>query len=73
MKRSKPLGSGRKKLVPAVKARCICLTDEQVRLLRMWGRGDVSAGLRWLIEAAAPMIFRVSNTEEKNIIPKEEG
>lgn len=51
-------GAGRKRNNPPTKARCIHLTDEQVRLLRMWGHGDVSAGLRWLIDVAAPMIRR---------------
>lgn len=49
---------GRKKNFPPTKARCVYLTDAQVRLLRMWGRGDVSAGLRWLIDAAAPAVRR---------------
>lgn len=46
---------------PPTKPRCIRLTDEQVKLLRMWGKGDVSAGLRWLINAAAPMIVRADS------------
>jgi hypothetical protein len=36
--------------------RCVYLTDEQVKLLRMWGRGDVSAGLRWLIDQSKLLI-----------------
>lgn len=51
-------GAGRKKSDPPTRARCVYLTDKQVKLLRMWGRGDVSAGLRWLIEAASPLITR---------------
>ena len=43
---------------PPVKRRCVTLTDEQVKLLRMWGRGDVSAGLRWLVDTVAPLIRR---------------
>lgn len=53
-----PAKRGRKRNNPPCKARCICLTDEQVKLLRMWGRGDVSAGLRWLIESAKSMVRR---------------
>lgn len=36
----------------------LSLTEEHKRLLRMWGRGDLSAGLRWLIDVAAPLIRR---------------
>jgi hypothetical protein len=43
---------------PPLKKRCVRLTDEQVRMLRAWGRGDMSAGLRWIIEAAAPLVHR---------------
>jgi hypothetical protein len=53
---------GRKPINPPVRARCVNLTDEQVKLLRMWGRGDVSAGLRWLIDTATPMIRRITPT-----------
>ncbi len=49
---------GRKAIDPPVKQRCVRLSDAQVKLLRMWGRGDLSAGLRWLIETAAPMICK---------------
>ena len=41
-----------------LKPRCIKLSDEHCKLLRMWGRGNLSAGLRWLIEVAAPMVFK---------------
>ena len=58
----KRAGTGRKRLNPPAKARCVYLTDEQTKLLRMWGHGDVSAGLRWLIKAAAPLIHRVEST-----------
>ncbi len=55
---------GRPRHDPPLKKICIRMTDEQVKLLRMWGRGDVSAGLRWLIEAAAPMIRKVGEKME---------
>lgn len=48
----KRAGAGRKPHSPLLKERKIRLTDEQVALLRKWGRGDVAAGLRWLIEQA---------------------
>ena len=54
-------GAGRKRNDPPTKGRCIYLTDEQVKLLRMWGRGDVSAGLRWLIDTAKTMIVKPSD------------
>ena len=53
---------GRKPNNPPTKARCVHLTDNQVKLLRQWGRGDVSAGLRWLIETAALMVRRAEIT-----------
>lgn len=56
-------GAGRRKHVPPLKKRCVNLTDEQCKLLRMWGRGDLSAGLRWLIAAAAPLIKRRSELD----------
>lgn len=55
-------GGGRKAHIPPVKRRCVYMTDEQTKLLRVWGRGDVSAGLRWLIDNAAPLIHRPTNT-----------
>ena len=51
---------GRKPSDPPLKRRCVNIGDAQLKLLRLWGRGDVSAGLRWLIEAAAPLISKVS-------------
>lgn len=50
----------RRKHVPPLKRRHVNLTDEQTRLLRAWGRGDVSAGLRWLIDAAAPLVVKIT-------------
>jgi hypothetical protein len=47
---------GRPAHVPPLKRICVHLTDEQMRLLRMWGRGDLAAGLRWLIDVAAPHV-----------------
>lgn len=51
-------GAGRKKHVPPLKNRMVMLTDEQCRLLRMWGRGSVSAGLRWLIDQAKDVVYK---------------
>ncbi len=49
MARGKKTG-GRVKSNPPLKKICVNLTEEQCALLRKWGRGDLSAGLRWAIE-----------------------
>lgn len=49
-------GAGRKRNNPPCKVRCVYITEAHVKLLRMWGRGDVSAGLRWLIENASLLV-----------------
>ena len=54
-------GSGRKRHVPLLKKRCFNLTDEQMAVLYKWGRGDASAGLRWLITTAIPLIHHISS------------
>lgn len=41
--------------------RCVYLTDDQARLLRRWGRGDASAGLRWLIDSAATRLVKTDD------------
>lgn len=56
-------GAGRKRNNPPTKRRNITLTDDQIKLLRMWGRGDASAGLRWLIDTAAPLIRKLDDTD----------
>lgn len=52
----KRVGAGRKPHVPPLRNTCIHLTEAQMKLLRMWGRGDMSAGLRWLIDQAATVV-----------------
>ena len=54
---------GRRKHVPPLKKRCVSITDEQAALLRKWGRGDLSAGLRWLVDAAANLVLRREDLE----------
>lgn len=56
--RPKPKGSGRKKHVPPLLKKSFSVTEAQVKLLRMWGRGDASAGLRWLIDQATLVVRR---------------
>lgn len=54
----KRAGAGHRHHVPPLKNTHVRLTEEQRRLLRMWGRGDLAAGLRWLIDTVAPMVHR---------------
>ncbi len=49
-------GAGRKRHIPPLKNKCVRLTEEQESMLRKWGRGDVSAGLRWLIDQAKHLV-----------------
>ena len=44
LKRKRAHGGGRKKHVPPLKKRLVTLTEDQAKLVRMWGRGDLSAG-----------------------------
>ena len=57
-------GSGRPAHVPPIRPHLFRITDAQARLLRAWGRGDMAAGLRWLIDAAAPLIVRAPREGE---------
>lgn len=56
---------GRKPNNPPTKMRCVYLTDEQARLLRKWGRGDLSKALRWLIDEAARMVVKADEMGDK--------
>lgn len=52
-------GSGRKPIYgEPIVPYSVRITRGQAELLSMWGGGDVSAGLRWLIAAAQPMVCR---------------
>lgn len=57
-------GAGRKPLydTPLIEM-TILVTDEHAKLLRRYGRGNLSAGIRWLIEASAPLIRKVGEDE----------
>lgn len=48
--------AGRRRHVPPLRKTLVALTDEQMKLLRKWGRGNLSAGLRWLISQAALIV-----------------
>ncbi len=54
---------GRQKHNPPLKKRLLSITEEQAKLLRMWGRGDMSAGLRWLISQAAEVVYKPREDE----------
>ena len=43
-----------------LKPRCVYITDQQAKLLRMWGHGDMSAGLRWLIDSAELLVHKIT-------------
>lgn len=57
-------GAGRKKHVPPLKRYGVTLTEEQAKLIRKWGGGDLSAGLRWLINVAELYVKKVANRGE---------
>jgi hypothetical protein len=57
MKGGKRTGAGRKRNDPPTKAHCLSITEEQAKLLRRWGKGDMSAGLRWLIDMGLLLII----------------
>lgn len=61
----KRVGAGRRPHDPPLRTRHVNITDEQVKMLRQWGRGDVSAGLRWLIEQAKHVVRKVEKSDEK--------
>lgn len=52
----KRLGSGRKKLSEQTYSYTVHLTPDHASLLKRWGNGNVSAGLRWLIDAASVLV-----------------
>ncbi|MDE2237966.1 MAG: hypothetical protein KGK30_08770 [Elusimicrobia bacterium] len=63
-------GAGRKKLPGDMLNRNVRLMAEQARLLRLWGDGNLSAGLRWIIDVAAPLVRRA---EDGPVPPRSSG
>ena len=57
----------RRKHIPPLKKRCVNLTDDQAALVRKWGRGDLSAGLRWLIDSAAALILKRDEVDQIDV------
>ena len=43
------------------------MTDDQAALVRKWGRGDLSAGLRWLIDSAAALILKRDEVDQIDV------
>lgn len=52
---------GSNKHIPPLKKRLVSMTDEQAKLLRMWGKGDLSAGLRWLVDQCRYLVRKVDD------------
>lgn len=51
-------GAGRPRHHPPLIRIRAYITEEQAKLLREWGRGDLSAGLRWVVGEAAKMVVK---------------
>ena len=52
----KRAGAGRKRVNAPRVTYAVDVTPQQAGLLKMWGGGDVSDGVRWLVDNAAPLI-----------------
>ena len=50
------VGSGRKRKGDPLVTYSVHITTQQADLLRRWGGDDLSAGLRWLVDAAKAFI-----------------
>lgn len=60
----KRAGAGRKKHPEVLLIYSAKLTPKQARLAKMWGDGNMSAGLRWLIDAAEILVRKREDREE---------
>lgn len=65
------VSAGRPKNDPPCHRCSLYLTDEQIKLLRMWGRGDMSAGLRWLVDTAKLLIWRSTRSDDRTTPPQQ--
>ena len=61
----KRAGSGRKKADNSINTYSVRITPEQVELLKLWGGGDISAGLRWLMSVAAIFVQQREQTTDQ--------
>lgn len=59
---------GRPRHIPPLKKILVSLTEEQAALVRKWGRGDLSAGMRWLIDNAKELIVKKGELGETSKI-----
>ena len=57
-------GAGQRKAAQPLTTFHIQLTVEQARLVRKWGRGNLSGGLRWLIDQAAKVVKKRGELED---------
>ncbi len=57
-KGGKRKGAGRKRNNPPTIPQTIYLTEEEIRLVLLWGKGSISSGLRWLIAEASKVIVK---------------
>ena len=51
-------GAGRKKKAPLIDY-SVHITAAHASLLKEWGGGDISAGLRWLIDASSIFVQKI--------------
>ena len=58
------VGAGRKKATDPIVTYSVKITNTQAKLLKVWGGGDISAGLRWLIDIADMFVRKKGYTHE---------
>lgn len=51
-------GAGRKKSTDPITTYNIHITIAQANLLKLWGGGNISQGLRWLIDTSKPLVSK---------------
>ena len=52
-------GAGAKRKRDPVVTYSVRISHKHAELLKTWGGGDLSAGLRWLVDASAQLVVRV--------------
>jgi hypothetical protein len=56
---------GRPRHDPPLRAVHVRLTEEQLKLLRAWGHGDVSAGMRWVVDTVSLLLVRKKDEKKQ--------
>jgi hypothetical protein len=51
-------GAGRKRISDPLSTYALRVSARQAALLKLWGGGDASAGLRWLVDAVEHLVVR---------------